>query len=78
MRPCGAAKPWAHPIGAPEKGCLLLAAEEEFKLGQQYFHQAVILVLEHHDKGSMGVILNRPTQYNMGYISGDATGSGLT
>ena len=63
--------PWAHVIGAPEKGCLLLASEEEFKLGQQYFHQAVILVLEHHEKGSMGVILNRPTQYNMGYVGGD-------
>jgi hypothetical protein len=32
-------------------------------------------VLEHHDKGSMGVILNRPTQYNMGgvYVRGCST-----
>ena len=67
-------KPWAHRIGAPEKGCLLLAAADEFTLGQQYFHQAVILLLEHHDKGSMGVILNRPTQYNMGYVSGQSDG----
>lgn len=69
-----AEKPWAHAIGSPEKGCLLVASEGEFKLGQQYFHQAVILILEHHEKGSMGVILNRPTQYNMGYVSGDASG----
>ena len=52
----------------------MLASDDEFKLGQQYFHQSVILILEHHDKGSMGVILNRPTQYNMGYVSGDASG----
>jgi len=67
-------KAWAHVIGAPERGCLLLASDDEFKQGQQYFHQSVILLLEHHDKGSMGVILNRPTQYNMGYVSGDASG----
>ena len=53
--------PWAHVIGAPEKGCLLVAADREFRMSQQYFHQAVILVLEHHEQGSMGVILNRPT-----------------
>ena len=46
-------KPWAHRIGAPEKGCLLLAAADEFTLGQQYFHQAVILLLEHHEKLSL-------------------------
>lgn len=69
-----AAAPWAHVIAAPEKGCLLVAANHEFTTAQQYFHQAVILVLEHHENGSMGVILNRPTQYNMGYVSGDEEG----
>lgn len=67
-------KPWAHEIGAPERGCLLVARGDEFTLGQQYFHQAVILILDHSEKGSMGVILNRPTQYSMGYVSGDETG----
>ncbi len=66
--------PWAHVIGAPEKGCLLVAADREFRMSQQYFHQAVILVLEHHEQGSMGVILNRPTQYDMGYVSGEPEG----
>jgi|TARA_B110000259_G_scaffold20430_1_gene21294 hypothetical protein len=61
--------PWAHVIGAPERGCLLIARGESFTGGQQYFHQAVILVLEHNEKGSMGVILNRPTQYTMVSIS---------
>lgn len=69
-----AEKPWAHVIGAPEKGCLLLASDDEFNVGQEYFHQAVILILEHHDKGTMGVILNRPTQYNMG--EGNSRGEG--
>ena len=68
------AKPWAHVIAAPEKGCLLVAADQEFRMSQQYFHQAVILVLEHHENGSMGIILNRPTQYNMGYVSGEPSG----
>jgi putative transcriptional regulator len=69
-----AEKPWAHVIGAPERGCLLVARGDNFTQGQQYFHQAVILMLEHNEKGSMGVILNRPTQYSMGYVSGDESG----
>ena len=69
-----AEKPWAHVIGAPERGCLLVARGDNFVAGQQYFHQAVILMLEHNEKGSMGVILNRPTQYSMGYVSGDESG----
>jgi putative transcriptional regulator len=68
------AAPWAHVIAAPEKGCLLVAADHEFRMSQQYFHHAVILVLEHHENGSMGIILNRPTQYDMGYVSGDVDG----
>lgn len=66
--------PWAHALSAPEKGCLLVAADHEFRMSQQYFHQAVILVLEHHENGSMGIILNRPTQYDMGYVSGEPEG----
>jgi putative transcriptional regulator len=53
---------------------LLVARGDNFTQGQQYFHQAVILMLEHDEKGSMGVILNRPTQYSMGYVSGDESG----
>ena len=67
-------KPWAHAIGAPGRGCLLVAKGDEFTVGQQYFHQAVILLLDHGEQGSMGVILNRPTQYSMGYVSGDDAG----
>ena len=52
-----------------------MAADREFRMSQQYFHQAVILVLEHHEQGSMGVILNRPTQYDMGYVERRAGGT---
>ena len=69
-----AEKPWAHTISAPERGCLLIARGDSFSAGQQYFHQAVILLLEHNERGTMGVILNRPTQYTMGYVSGDTSG----
>lgn len=32
---------------------------------QRYFHRAVILLLEHGDRGSYGVILNRPSSVYM-------------
>mmetsp|Transcript_15608 Transcript_15608/g.18812 ORF Transcript_15608/g.18812 Transcript_15608/m.18812 type:complete len:365 (+) Transcript_15608:315-1409(+) len=52
--------PWAHPIPSPEKGCLIIAQETMFHANQAYFCQAVILLLEHNEQGSTGVILNRP------------------
>eukprot|EP00959_Pyramimonas_sp_CCMP1952_P241239 5041740-Pyramimonas_sp.AAC.1 len=36
---------------------------------QQYFNQAVILIIEHNETGSMGIILNRPTGYTMGQVT---------
>jgi putative transcriptional regulator len=62
-------KPWAHVIAKPEKGSLIVAASDEFITAQQYFHQSVILLLDHSSQGSMGVILNRPTMYKMGQVS---------
>lgn len=62
-------KAWAHIISKPEKGSLLVAATDEFVTSQQYFNQSVILLLEHSNEGSMGVILNRPTMYKMGQVS---------
>lgn len=59
--PSSSSGPWAHPIPTPEKGCLLLAHPMMFHSNQEYFFQAVILLLEHNDKGSYGIILNRPT-----------------
>ncbi|CAM6060277.1 unnamed protein product [Sphagnum tenellum] len=57
-----AAKRWAHPILAPEAGCVLIATE---KLdGQQNFERTVILLLSpgsnNPREGPYGLILNRP------------------
>ncbi|GAX79744.1 hypothetical protein CEUSTIGMA_g7185.t1 [Chlamydomonas eustigma] len=59
---------WAHSIALPERGALLLAHPLMFEQSQQYFHQAVILLLDHDETGSIGVILNRPSDYNLGKL----------
>ncbi|KAJ9510191.1 hypothetical protein QJQ45_015666 [Haematococcus lacustris] len=59
---------WAHSIPGPEKGCLLLAHPLMFNSRQEYFFQSVILLLEHNDKGSFGVILNRPSVYTLSQL----------
>eukprot|EP00238_Polyblepharides_amylifera_P004359 CAMPEP_0196573086 /NCGR_PEP_ID=MMETSP1081-20130531/3041_1 /TAXON_ID=36882 /ORGANISM="Pyramimonas amylifera, Strain CCMP720" /LENGTH=244 /DNA_ID=CAMNT_0041890663 /DNA_START=337 /DNA_END=1071 /DNA_ORIENTATION=- len=61
--------PWAHSIPIAEKGCLLVANENLFAGSQQYFHQAVVFLIEHNERGSMGIILNRPTHYNLGQVT---------
>lgn len=38
---------WAHPIVAPEAGCLLLAHPNAFSTRQQYFHRVVIFLFAH-------------------------------
>jgi putative transcriptional regulator len=55
---------WAHPIHAPESGCLLVATE---KLdGTRSFERTVVLLLRAGSndprEGAFGVILNRPLQ----------------
>eukprot|EP00955_Chlamydomonas_euryale_P079280 363276-Chlamydomonas_euryale.AAC.12 len=36
----------------------------------QHFYHAVIFLLEHDDrKGSIGIILNRPTKFSLGEVS---------
>mmetsp|Transcript_15963 Transcript_15963/g.30095 ORF Transcript_15963/g.30095 Transcript_15963/m.30095 type:complete len:769 (-) Transcript_15963:175-2481(-) len=56
---------WAYDAGhVIEKGAVILGGvEQEFGFGlrQQYFHKVVCLVLEHDEKFTRGVILNRPT-----------------
>ncbi|EIE23156.1 DUF179-domain-containing protein [Coccomyxa subellipsoidea C-169] len=63
-------KLWAHSINFPEKGCLLIAHPLVFTTQQQYFAQAVIFIFEHSEQGSAGLILNKPTQYTIGTMSG--------
>ena len=37
---------WAHPLAAPEPGCLLLANPKLFLMQQQYFFQSVIFLFQ--------------------------------
>ncbi|KAL3513471.1 hypothetical protein ACH5RR_026188 [Cinchona calisaya] len=53
---------WAHPISAPENGCLLVATE---KLdGVRTFERTVVLLLRsgtrHPQEGPFGIVINRP------------------
>ena len=56
---------WAHLLGEPEPGCLIVAQPTEFQLSQTEFNHAAILMIGHDDQGSLGVILNRPTNLRM-------------
>ncbi|KAG7361158.1 ACR COG1678 domain containing protein [Nitzschia inconspicua] len=60
---------WAYDSGdVIEKGAVILGGvEQEFGFGlrQQYFHKAAILVLDHSDTFTKGIILNRPTDLTL-------------
>eukprot|EP00571_Detonula_confervacea_P013913 CAMPEP_0172302224 /NCGR_PEP_ID=MMETSP1058-20130122/3962_1 /TAXON_ID=83371 /ORGANISM="Detonula confervacea, Strain CCMP 353" /LENGTH=660 /DNA_ID=CAMNT_0013012629 /DNA_START=40 /DNA_END=2022 /DNA_ORIENTATION=- len=60
---------WAYDSGKViEKGAVILGGVEQdfgFGLRQQYFHKAVILVLDHDDTFTKGIILNRPSDRMM-------------
>ena len=59
---------WAHPLPAPELGCVLVAHPLMFARQQTYFNLAVIFVFVHDHTGSAGLILNKPTRYCLGEI----------
>jgi putative transcriptional regulator len=48
---------------APTKGKLLVATPP---LDDPNFDRTVIFVLEHHDEGALGVVINRPTEEGLG------------
>ncbi|CAK0834713.1 unnamed protein product, partial [Prorocentrum cordatum] len=55
---------WVHEASLIEQGSLLLAsAGAAFELDQQYFHKAVVLLVQHGDDGDVGLVLNRPTAF---------------
>lgn len=56
---------WVHLLDEPEPGAVLLADPKSFHFRQQHFAQCVILLLEHDEQGSIGVILNRPTPFSL-------------
>jgi putative transcriptional regulator len=62
---------WAHELAAPEPGCLLLASPDHFGAGAKDAHygQAVILLVQHNVNGSVGFVLNRPTQFKIGAVT---------
>lgn len=61
---------WAHGLALPEQGCLLLAHPKLFSASQPYFFRSVIFLFEHSAQGAAGIILNRPTEYQLGQIEG--------
>eukprot|EP00898_Chlorokybus_atmophyticus_P003290 jgi/Chlat1/3962/Chrsp26S04207 len=61
---------WAHPLPAPETGCILMAHPSQFTQFQTYFHQAVIYIFDHRASGSAGLIINKPTERTIGSLSG--------
>lgn len=61
---------WAHPISSPEVGCLLVARFEDMGI----FSKTVVLLLAHDDaKGTLGVILNRPTPVQISKANGESS-----
>ncbi|KAL6525298.1 hypothetical protein OROMI_030891 [Orobanche minor] len=62
---------WAHPISAPENGCLLIATE---KLdGVRTFERTVVLLLQSGTKspqeGPYGIVINRPLNKKMKHMN---------
>ena len=53
-----------RPAEPPEAGLLLVAAPSL----EDPFHQAVILLLEHDESGTLGVVINQPTTLDVGSV----------
>mmetsp|Transcript_28637 Transcript_28637/g.88559 ORF Transcript_28637/g.88559 Transcript_28637/m.88559 type:complete len:560 (+) Transcript_28637:156-1835(+) len=56
---------WAYETPLLEAGCVLLGGTEQdfgFGLRQQYFHKCVLLLTQHDDQFTRGVIVNRPSR----------------
>ena len=53
-----------QPAAAPEAGLLLVSAPAL----EDPFHQAVILLLEHDESGTLGVVLNQPTTLDVAAV----------
>lgn len=53
-----------RPAGTPAAGLLLVAAPHL----EDPFHHAVILLLEHDESGTLGVVLNQPTTLDVGSV----------
>ena len=47
-------------------GCILLAKPDEY---DHFFHHAVILLFEHNSKGSLGLMVDKPSAFTMGEMT---------
>ena len=56
---------WAHQVGLPEQGGLLIASSECEMCLPQHLGQAVVFILEHSTQGTVGLILNRPSMLKL-------------
>ena len=58
---------WCHPLPRPEQGGLLIATSRASEvLGDVKYEQLVALLVEHGERGSIALVLNRPTGMVMG------------
>ncbi len=53
----------AQPVKEPAPGILLVAAES---MADPRFRQTVLLIIEHDQTGSWGLVINRPTEVEVG------------
>lgn len=64
-----------------EPGAVLLGTEAHFSIHQQYFHKTVILLLQHDESFTLGVIVNRPSAHKIDgwpvWCGGDVSEGGL-
>merc|ERR1712032_5019 len=62
---------WAYETPLIEQGAMLLSTpNNHFAINQQYFHKNVILIINHEPMFTTGLIVNRPTAFNLKDVQG--------
>eukprot|EP01024_Parvocaulis_polyphysoides_P026215 TRINITY_DN2392_c0_g2_i2.p1 TRINITY_DN2392_c0_g2~~TRINITY_DN2392_c0_g2_i2.p1 ORF type:complete len:344 (-),score=-2.12 TRINITY_DN2392_c0_g2_i2:113-1045(-) len=62
---CSASKVWARRLSAPETGCVLVGHPCMYPSSPDCFKYAVILIIQHDENGSIGLVLNKPYQLSL-------------
>jgi len=60
------------PLTAPKTGALLVASRD---MPDSRFQRTVILLLEHNEEGTLGLIINRPTEFKLPDILSNLEGA---